>query len=426
MSLQEPGIGINIFISFLQLIVFWAILIIIETKLIQKIWRYLYRPKIISDFNKEHLESDVQFEYDRINQQDLENLKINETLVVKNICKAFKKGNKKFLAVNHLSFGIDKNQCFGLLGLNGAGKSTFLKILSGEIKSTSGSAFINGQSIDNRLSKIRNNLGFCPQNDYLPDYMTVKECLLFFAQLKGMYIQDAEQLVNELIKLFRLDIYNYKMIKNLSGGNKRKVSAAIAFIGKPLLVILDEPTSNMDPISKRYLWKVINKARDLGITIIQTSHAMEECEALCTKLAIMVNGQFQCLGNLQHLKKKYGKGYTLKIKLKKEPSRISDILSENFERIILKDKQDLILTFEINDNTSIAKLFEKIEQNKNSLNIETYTITQTTLEDVFIQFASKQQNEQNETTIRSFFSKLSLKFCRFKRFNKTLKINIDH
>jgi ABC-type multidrug transport system ATPase subunit len=94
------------------------------------------------------------------------------------------------------------------------------------------------------------------------------------------------------------------------------VSSAIAFIGMPQTVILDEPTSGMDPAARRYLWNVIKKARDMGMTILLTTHSMEECEALCTKLAIMVNGQFQCFGNIQHLKSKFGKGYSLILKCK--------------------------------------------------------------------------------------------------------------
>ncbi len=101
-----------------------------------------------------------------------------------------------------------------------------------------------------------------------------------------------------------------------SGGNKRKVSAAISFIGRPSVVILDEPTTGMDPAARRYLWTVIKRARDLGMTIVLTTHSMEESEALSTKLGIMVNGQFKCFGSVQHLKNKYGKGYSMILKCK--------------------------------------------------------------------------------------------------------------
>lgn len=103
---------------------------------------------------------------------------------------------------------------------------------------------------------------------------------------------------------------------SFSGGNKRKVSAAIAFIGKPSVVMLDEPTTGMDPAARRYLWNVVKNAVDLGITIVLTTHSMEESEALCSRLGIMINGQFKCLGSVQHLKNKYGRGYSLVFKCK--------------------------------------------------------------------------------------------------------------
>jgi ATP-binding cassette subfamily A (ABC1) protein 3 len=127
-----------------------------------------------------------------------------------------------------------------------------------------------------------------------------------------------------------------------SGGNKRKVSVSIAFLAKPSLIFLDEPSAGWDAVSKRYLWSIINKAKDLGVCIVLTSHSMEECEALCTKLAIMVNGQFQCLGSIQYLKKKFGKGYSLIIKsnqsddVDKTTNKIIQFIKENINSSILK------------------------------------------------------------------------------------------
>ena len=109
---------------------------------------------------------------------------------------------------------------------------------------------------------------------------------------------------------------NAKNLQKKSGGNKRKVSSAIAFIGRPSVVILDEPTTGMDPSARRYLWTVIKRAVDLGMTVVLTTHSMEESEALSSRLGIMVNGQFKCLGSVQHLKNKFGKGYSLILKCK--------------------------------------------------------------------------------------------------------------
>ena len=159
-----------------------------------------------------------------------------------------------------------------LLGLNGAGKTTTFKILTGEISPTSGNAFINGFDIKKDKNKARRNLGFCPQFDILPEYLTVRQTFDLIAGLRGLDKESVDKIINELIQVFKLNEFNDKLVQTLSGGNKRKVSSAIAFIGKPSVVFLDEPTTGMDPAARRYLWTVIKKARDLGMTIVLTTH----------------------------------------------------------------------------------------------------------------------------------------------------------
>lgn len=139
-----------------------------------------------------------------------------------------------------------------MLGLNGAGKSTTFKILTGELSATKGEAFINGYDIKTDRSKARRSLGFCPQFDYLPEYLTVTETFHLYAGLRGLESKTINKTVDELTKVFKLNEMTKKMVQNLSGGNKRKVSAAIAFIGRPSVVILDEPTSGMDPGTYNY------------------------------------------------------------------------------------------------------------------------------------------------------------------------------
>jgi ATP-binding cassette subfamily A (ABC1) protein 3 len=161
------------------------------------------------------------------------------------------------------------------------------------------------------------------------------------AGLRGLEIASIDKILNELIQVFKLGEFNDKLVQDLSGGNKRKVSSAIAFIGRPSVVFLDEPTTGMDPAARRYLWTVIKKARDLGMTIVLTTHSMEESEALSTRLGIMVNGQFKCLGSVQHLKNKYGRGYTLILKCKVTGDiglvdRVEQFVSNNIPGSLLK------------------------------------------------------------------------------------------
>jgi len=183
-----------------------------------------------------------------------------------------------------------------------------------------------------------------------------------------------------------------------SGGNKRKLSTAIALMGDPPIVFLDEPTTGMDPVARRMLWQALSKVRDSGKTLILTSHSMEECEALCTRMAIMVNGKYKCLGSTQHLKNKFGAGYTLIARVSYPPDggmpdikAVENFVDENFPGSHLKDKHQNLVQYHIDKGElTWATVFKKLEENKEQLCIEDYSVSQTTLEQVFINFARAQ------------------------------------
>ncbi|XP_013927416.1 PREDICTED: ATP-binding cassette sub-family A member 3-like [Thamnophis sirtalis] len=141
--------------------------------------------------------------------------------------------------------------------------------------------------------------------------MTGRETLSMYARLRGIPERYIGSCVENMLRGLLLEPYANKLIRTYSGGNKRKLSAGISLIGGPPVVFLDEPSTGMDPVARRLLWDAVARTRECGKSIISTSHSMEECEALCTRLAIMVNGQFKCLGSPQHLKSKFGSGYTL-------------------------------------------------------------------------------------------------------------------
>lgn len=214
----------------------------------------------------------MEAESNRIRNSDLKQVSKEEPLVVHDLVRRFKKGKKDFIAVNNLSFGIAKKECFGFLGLNGAGKTTTFKILTGEIKPTSGQAFVNGCDIATKMMEARRNLAFCPQFDQLPEFLSVSDTLKLFACIRGLEFGTIDGVVNDLMDTFKLTEFKDKLVQDLSGGNKRKVSSAITFIGRPKVVFLDEPTTGMDPAARRYLWTVIKKARDSGMTIVLTTH----------------------------------------------------------------------------------------------------------------------------------------------------------
>ncbi|XP_060088217.1 retinal-specific phospholipid-transporting ATPase ABCA4 [Heteronotia binoei] len=304
-------------------------------------------------------------------------------------------------AVDQLCVGIRPGECFGLLGVNGAGKTTTFRMLTGDTKPTSGDATVAGYSILTHISDVHQNMGYCPQFDAIDDLLTGREHLYLYARLRGVPEAEVGRVAEWGIEKLGLLTYADQLAGTYSGGNKRKLSTAMALIGCPPLVLLDEPTTGMDPQSRRFLWNSIVSVIREGRAVVLTSHSMEECEALCTRLAIMVKGTFKCLGTIQQLKYKYGDGYivTMKIKAPKpglppDPSLAEQFIQLNFPGSILREKHYNMLQYQI-CAYSLARIFRLILSNKDCLNIEEYSVSQTTLDQVFVNFA-KQQTEDEE------------------------------
>ncbi|CAM9812712.1 unnamed protein product, partial [Sphacelaria rigidula] len=161
-------------------------------------------------------------------------------------------------------------------------------------------------------------LGYCPQTDPLLDLMTVHETLLLYGGLKGVGSQESpltalKKAATDAMSAVSLGATGSQLAGTLSGGNKRKLSLAVALIGEPPVLLLDEPSSGMDPGARRSMWEVI-ASLSTSRSVILTTHSMEECEAVCSKLGIMVGGRLRCLGTSQHLKARFGGGYSIEVR----------------------------------------------------------------------------------------------------------------
>ena len=190
---------------------------------------------------------------------------------------------------------------------------------------TSGEISIRGVNAVKDFSKVRRWMGYCPQHDAIFGLMTVDEHLQLYARVKSISVDRRDQVIEDAIEKLNLVEHRSKFAKNLSGGNKRKLSVAIALLGNPKIILLDEPSSGMDPEARRFMWQLIEKIsiRDKRSTVILTTHSMQEAEALSTKMAIMTRGSqggtFSCFGSSQHIKNKFATGYEIEIKIKKFP-----------------------------------------------------------------------------------------------------------
>lgn len=312
-------------------------------------------------------------------------------------------------AVRGLSVAVQKGETFGLLGSNGAGKTTALSVLTGDLAPTSGQAFVAGHDITGTVpggvTEARKNIGFCPQIDPLLDLMTGRETLEMYAKLRGVSSEQVNALVDDLLCNLTLSPFADKTSRSYSGGNKRKLSLGIAaLVGDGGLLLIDECSSGLDPLARKKLWGLIQSLA-YERSVIITTHSMEEAEALCSRVGIMANGQFVALGPVQHLKTKYFDGYTIDINCyqntpNKDVSAIAIKLVENvFPGSHLSESNGRFLKLELSriSRIGLGGIFQRLQRFKHNENyVENYSIAQCSLEQVFIKLM-KDEGERRQS-----------------------------
>ncbi len=214
---------------------------------------------------------------------------------VHNLEKSF--GDKDVL--NKLTFSIDQGGIYGLLGPNGAGKSTTINILCNLLDADAGKVTIKGNKVSEKTKYL---VGIVPQEISLYKDLTCKENLMFFARIYGLYGSKISERANELIHIFNLNEYINTQVSKLSGGWQRRVNIAVALIHSPSVLILDEPTAGLDIEARYELWELITNLRDADVTVLLTTHQLEEAERLCSRIGIIKNGQIMAEGSLSELR----------------------------------------------------------------------------------------------------------------------------
>ncbi|XP_071807326.1 uncharacterized protein [Asterias amurensis] len=307
-----------------------------------------------------------------------------DLVCINNLTKVYRSvRNSNLVAVDNMNIGIPSGECFGLLGVNGAGKTTTFRMLINDLTPSDGSLNINSNSI-----------GYCPQLDALYNKLTGNELLYCYAKIKGISGKQRQQAVKFVTAQMGMKKYIEKCIGTYSGGMKRSMSTAIALLGNPQIVLMDEPTTGMDPVSKQAVWGNILAVIKSGHSVILTSHSMEECELLCTRLAIMVNGRFRCLGSPQHVKNRFGDGHTLVLRLNETKPNMTEIMNfvmTTFPEARLKEKHHNMVCYQLPLTArKLGDVFGSLEAEKDNLGIQEYSISQTTLDQVFVNFAKRQ------------------------------------
>jgi ABC-type multidrug transport system ATPase subunit len=296
-------------------------------------------------------------------------------------------------AVKPLTLGVKCNECFGMLGPNGAGKTTTINMLTGFTTPSSGDALIEAKfNILNHMPQIYSIMGVCPQHDILWETLSPREHLTFYGNLKNL---NGEKLKYEIECALRsvnlLDEVDVP-VGTFSGGMKRRLSVAIAFIGMPLVCYLDEPSTGLDPANRRLLWDSIKRAK-ASRTIILTTHSMEEAEGLCDRLSIFVNGEMKCMGTPASLIMQYNAVYNVVVTTDNaaEQTRVGAIMAQLCPGFRLTYALATTSKFELPaDKVSLEQIFLRMLTARDQGMICSWGVSSMTLEDVFLHICNAQ------------------------------------
>ena len=298
-------------------------------------------------------------------------------LSVKNLKKIFaNKQTKDTIAINDLNLDVKQGEIFGLLGPNGAGKTTFINILAGTVMKTSGTVNVWGFDLDKNPRQVRASVGIVPQEVNLDPFFSPKKLLELQAGLYG--IKKKDRITSTILKLVSLEDQANSYARSLSGGMKRRLLMAKALVHQPPIIFLDEPTAGVDVELRQNLWKNVKMLNDEGVTIILTTHYLEEAEKMCDRIAILNKGSMVALDSTKNLLDKI---QTKKVTIK--TNKKVEIKDEDLKslKILSKLENEICVSYE-KSKINIEELINLVK--KNNVQIKDISTDDGDLEDVFL------------------------------------------
>lgn len=308
---------------------------------------------------------------------------MNSAVSIRNITKVF--GDLR--AVDDFSLEVAPGTIFGLLGPNGAGKTTLLKILTTLLRPTSGDAFVEGRSILTDGAAVRGMIGVVPQENNLDRYLTARENLVLHARMHRMPAREYNPLIDELLELTGLSARQHDFPDTFSGGMQRRLVVARALIHAPKVLFLDEPTTGLDPQSRRAVWDYIHSLRS-RMTIFLTTHYMDEADALCDRIVIMDNGRTLVDGTATELKNAFAHAHVYELEFRANADHYEDVL-RSFPFVRDLERRGNGFRLELRDEESLKPLMDGI----GSSDIRKICLEEPSLEDVFLQLTGKKIRE---------------------------------
>lgn len=306
---------------------------------------------------------------------------------------------KKLVAVDRISFMVKKGEIFGLLGPNGAGKSTVIRMLCTLLRPTSGEARVAGFEIVKEAGKVREHIGLVAEKIILYDRLTARENLKFFGRLNHIPAKTISERTKKLLELVKMEKWANTLAGTFSSGMKQRINLARALLNMPEILFLDEPTLGLDPQTTRAIRDFIKEINKEGITIILTTHIMQEADILCDRIGIIDQGKIVALDTPQKLKNviaQQGKtAFDLNIS-NPSPQTISQI--KQLEAVSsVSQKNDYNLKIYVNSEEAIYEIMDVIKKNKTT--IKNITTLAPNLEDAFLHFTGHQMRDKAEEKI---------------------------
>jgi lipooligosaccharide transport system ATP-binding protein len=287
-----------------------------------------------------------------------------------------------FIAVDGINFEVKKGEAFGLLGPNGAGKSTTMKMIASTSRRTSGELLILGKDPDQHGPEIRAHLGVVPQQDNLDRELKVWENLMTYGRYFGLSRKYLKVKIEELLAFAQLEEKRNNKTEELSGGMKRRLTIARGLVNEPEILMLDEPTTGLDPQARHVLWDRLFSLKELGVTLVITTHYMDEAEQLCDRLVVMDKGKIMAEGSPAALIKEYSSKEVLEVRFgSKNNASVAKKLAKFGDRIeVLPDR---ILIYSANGEKELEKI------TKLGLHPITSLVRRSSLEDVFLRLTGR-------------------------------------
>ena len=287
-----------------------------------------------------------------------------------------------FTAVDAIDFDVAKGESFGLLGPNGAGKSTTMRIIAATSQRTSGTITILGRDPEEHGPQIRAHLGVVPQQDNLDTELTVTENLFIYGRYFGLSKKFIRTKIEELLEFAQLEEKRDVKVDALSGGMKRRLTIARALVSEPDILMLDEPTTGLDPQARHILWDRLFRLKEKGVTLVITTHFMDEAEQLCERLIVIDRGKIMAEGSPADLIKRYSSKEVLELRFGSENNEtVADKLRDKCERIeVLPDR---VLLYSEDAEHVLEEIVRSGMQPKTSL------VRRSSLEDVFLRLTGR-------------------------------------